>query len=615
MACCGQSAAAPGVAVQDSGKRVNYTLGMLLGVDDFVQESAYQGARRRELARELLGYGTVRGLQVVLEADGDRGPQLRVTPGTAWTPSGAAVCVETDQCCSLNAWLRVHGKQVEQALGAAGSPSPSLLMLHAVLAFAECLTDNVPIPGEPCRSEAGQLQPSRVADGFRLELRLLAPAQREENAVRDFVDWISDIPVGDNSPPLTEDAFVEQLRDAAKAWLDRTSPSPDPDDFMFGSAPASTRVGEDLLRLALRIWTTELRPLWRARFGRDGGNEAPGGADDAVLLASIELPLVTGASGWQIDDTVDPVTLRPDESRRPILLSLRMVQELIAQHPSAEAGDAVVPADAFGLLPIAGTGAAYSRADHSHGTPTLPPLGGDLSGELGGIDSTLPRISRLQNHLLDASEPADGDMLVYQRRRPDSVEGAWTTRRPTLSVPPFGGDLTGTIGTEQIKSLQTKPLNAPNPGPNQVLTFNGSEWVAASVATQGGVFVGRGPEPFEIVAAGEIGVVASVSDARARVESSYGSLAVTATTHEPRTERIVIGLRGTVAESRSLVRYIVKLTPVLSRELSMPFRLFLLGAVTMNGSDLTFGVLLIADESIADEGYAFHVEVSRFGGR
>ena len=79
MGCCGQTTstatAGSGTTTLDTGKRVNYTQGMLLGVDDFVQEQEWGMARRHELAREVLGYGTVRGLQVTLDAGT---PRVRV---------------------------------------------------------------------------------------------------------------------------------------------------------------------------------------------------------------------------------------------------------------------------------------------------------------------------------------------------------------------------------------------------------------------------------------------------------------------------------------------------------------------------------------------------------
>ena len=89
MGCCTPNEIGAGAEAASPCKRVNFTLGMLLGVDDFVQESAYHVACTRELARELLGYGTVHGLQVVIEADGDNGPRVRHAR-MAWLPSGIA---------------------------------------------------------------------------------------------------------------------------------------------------------------------------------------------------------------------------------------------------------------------------------------------------------------------------------------------------------------------------------------------------------------------------------------------------------------------------------------------------------------------------------------------
>jgi hypothetical protein len=666
MGCCGQSAVSAGAAVQDSGKRVNYTLGMLLGVDDFVQEAAYHGARRRELARELLGYGTARGLQVLLEPDGDLGPRLRVTPGMAWTPSGSPVCVAADQCCNLNAWLAAQATQVEQALAAAGSPPPASLTLHAVLSFAECLTDNVPIPGEPCRTEDALMQPSRVTDGFRLELRLRAPAQREEDAVRDFVDWIFAIPVGENSPPLTEEGFVEQVRTAALAWLQPTSPPLDPADFMFGAPPAATHSSDALLRIALRVWTTELRPLWRARFGCDGGAAASGSADDAVLLASLDVPLVGGAGGRQVDDSLAPADLQRlvDESRRPILLSLRMVQELVTQAPIPAAGDTVQLERTFGRAAKPGTSANYSREDHSHGTPVLPKLGGDLSGEIGAgrvddlqgvrlkatgatdhqallfttgtgwapgtVVTAIPalagdlggtlsanRVNALQSHPLDAQTPADGDTLVFTAG--GMTRGAWKPGKPAVAIPPFGGDLTGSIGSERIQALQKVPLNAPGPiTAGHVLTFDGRAWVPAAVPAATGDFVGRGAEPYEIVAAGQVLVNLGPRGRTATTEQSYGKLDALAVTGGSTNSRVVVDLRASVANAASLSAYVVKLTPLLDAAAKLDYLIYLVDPGVRVGSrnQIVFQVLLSANSQIVEGEFAlrFQVEVSRFGG-
>jgi hypothetical protein len=74
------STVSPTPAPLDPSKHVNFTLGMVLGVDDFGQEFAYHSARDKWLARDLLGAGTVRGLAVTTTTDA-RGPEVVVAAG------------------------------------------------------------------------------------------------------------------------------------------------------------------------------------------------------------------------------------------------------------------------------------------------------------------------------------------------------------------------------------------------------------------------------------------------------------------------------------------------------------------------------------------------------
>src|SRR5687768_5665007 len=87
-----------------ASKRVNYTLGMILGVDDFVQEFTHLEGRDQWLARDLLGYGTVSGLQVRTDVDA-RGPRIVVSPGAALSPRGQLIKVCADQCAYLANWI------------------------------------------------------------------------------------------------------------------------------------------------------------------------------------------------------------------------------------------------------------------------------------------------------------------------------------------------------------------------------------------------------------------------------------------------------------------------------------------------------------------------------
>lgn len=412
MGCCTSQTTGAGAVAVETNKRVNYTQGMLLGVDDFVQEQAWHTARRHELAREVLGYGTVRGLQVSLEPGGGR-PRVRVAPGLAYTPSGAPVCVGSEQCCDINDWLQKHWAQLPASVNGPVQPAP--LRLYVVLSYLAVPVDPLPVPGEPCRDEAGLTANSRLADCFKLELRGQPPQlpgpppQVEENAIRDFADWLAQVPVGSSSPPLGEAEFLAQLRAAAIAWLQPVSPNPA--DFMFGSPPPTMTGNDALLRTALRLWVTELRPLWRARYGCGPLPAAPGGEDDAVLLAALDLRVYHQFRQAEPDPRIV-------EDQRPVLLSLRMVQELVTQNPAPEAASTVAEATSFGQLPLRGLDLAYARADHHHGTPTL--RGDAVAVEAGNPAVQEVRVRRLDGVPLEVVAPLQAGQLLLTVQRPDA---------------------------------------------------------------------------------------------------------------------------------------------------------------------------------------------------
>src|SRR5437763_15008978 len=93
----------------DPHKHVNYAVGMVLGVDDFTQEFTYLSALNQWLARDLIGYGTVTGLQVSLTGTNPvtatSNPQINVSAGVAVTPQGQLVRIVQNQCANINDWL------------------------------------------------------------------------------------------------------------------------------------------------------------------------------------------------------------------------------------------------------------------------------------------------------------------------------------------------------------------------------------------------------------------------------------------------------------------------------------------------------------------------------
>jgi hypothetical protein len=389
MGCCNELATALDTAVFDPTQHVNFAKGMVLGVDDFRQEFAYLSGRDQWLLRDAIGYGTASGLRVVVEDGGADGPRLRVTAGSAIVPSGRQVCVNADQCAVINKWLAKPGNAaiVNQLLNPGSPPlsppfsppfSPPMgppgatsgtIALHLTLCYDDCLTRPVPVPGEPCRSEDELMADSRVADDFRLELRKDAPAQVEEDALRDFVKWLrANVQVVDASPPPIGDgaSWLEALRPAAQPWLDAAAMSPPMSppasfatlgDYLSDLSPLGLAVGRgqlcEFLRVAFRFWVTELRPMWTARRCH-----RPMVKDqDCILLARLEFDVdwVGGspAGAWQVVGSPPAVVV--DEAARPFIVHLRLLQEWLTCGCECGGPGTAAPAIQAPAMPPSGT--------------------------------------------------------------------------------------------------------------------------------------------------------------------------------------------------------------------------------------------------------------------
>jgi len=336
------------MADPNPAKHVNFNVGMVLGVDDFTQEFAYLSGRDQWLARDLIGYGTVRGLNVRIEVDAIKGPRVVVEAGVALSPRGQLICVPAAQCAYLKDWVADHAEEITPQVS---SPPDSDLQLYVVLCYRNCPTDDVPIAGEPCRSEDKLMAPSRLSDDFSLELRLERPNQREEDAVRDFVVWLKQVPISDADPSTPLDQFLQAIRDAASEWLTSPLSSPltsPPGDFMFGSPPDSLIINaadaSDYFRAAFRVWVTELRPRWITRWHGCAATHIEGDAaadEDCVLLAQLDVPLLPLSPGtWDIPNEDIPV----NQNERPYLVHLRLLQELMLSGLAAvSAGGGLAP--------------------------------------------------------------------------------------------------------------------------------------------------------------------------------------------------------------------------------------------------------------------------------
>lgn len=335
--------ALPPIAPYDPTKHVNYSVGMVLGVDDFNQEFTYLAARDQRALCTACGYGVFWGLRVTVDDIGGRGPRVQVSPGAAGTPSGRLICISPAQCAYLNDWVASNVATAE----AAASPPAGALTLAVVACYQECPTDNVPIPGEPCRTADELMAPSRLQESFKLELRLAPPAQVEEDGVRDFVAWLRRIPIVDGSGT---DLGVMLATLRSLVGVDSSPPASSPPgsalDLLIGSPPVAIEIPRSqqstYIGALMTFWVEELRPLLLGSGSGNGcGCGSTGGTAGAidpdancVLLAELDVPLAHDpVSGALVVGDVPPVSI--DESRRPMLLHQRLLQELLLS------GDAV----------------------------------------------------------------------------------------------------------------------------------------------------------------------------------------------------------------------------------------------------------------------------------
>lgn len=314
MSCCGTFSPVGASPASNPAHHVHFSTGMVLGVDDYAQEFAYHNARDKWIVREFGGYGTISGLAVTVEA-GAEGPEIKVTAGSAATPGGDLVCVKSEQCGKVNAWLAREdiATRVGEIAAEVNPDTDAHLKVWLTLCYTSCAIAPVPIPGQPCRSEEDLMAPSRIADDYILSLSLTPPAMTEVQAIEMLDVYVASMEAEAAATPTFTIANLRTKIEAhlAAIFVPGAAPVPAPNFNSLVYHPEQQAV---LLRFIRNHWITRIRGHVMAQ--KCGVPNVA--ANDCVLLASFSMAATRPPVGpWE----VALASIDKDESDRPFLMS------------------------------------------------------------------------------------------------------------------------------------------------------------------------------------------------------------------------------------------------------------------------------------------------------
>lgn len=539
----------------DPFKRVKYSLGLVLGVDEFEQEQGFFLERGRLHNRALHGYGTVYGLPVTCEAEGDK---ITVAPGLAIDPLGREIRVAQAQCAQLNEWLAANHPTGEV---------PANLDVYVLLSYRECETDQVPVPGAPCRSAEENIVPSRTTETFDLKFSLTLPNMAEEAAVEAFGNLLRRIEVTSEHPDavIAAEQMAQQVRGLLPGPIIRPRPplggglkpepggvviKPRPGDVIGGVPGLPDRQGnqpiyvrpeqvEAVLEAAFRTWVTEVLPRYMDLQTTTAGGQP---VEQAVLLARL---------ACQFDGSWEVAAITVHEEERPYLLTTRLIQEYLINreqsrdhsvleglgnddhkqyllvNPGNRALIANLDAAGFKVVDLAQAVENGEAVPYEQAVKVEDAAGGDV----GGTYPTQLVVQGIQGRPVSGKEPEKESVLVWngevwmpetnigvkdhslllgldkddhkQYLRADGARALTgnldANNKRIVNLPPSvakgdpivqgqgaGGDLAGAYPAPTVARLQGRLVYAGAPNPNDVLTWDGDQWIGRP-AQGGGV--------------------------------------------------------------------------------------------------------------------------------
>lgn len=315
----------PSTGALSPDMRINYAYGMVLGVDDFVQEQLHRLSHGWLHHRALHGFGTVSGLAVAsTAAAGASDFTVSVSTGIAVDQRGREIVIRCDQCARIGAWLAAQEQAdagiISRHLGPSGE-----LTVYVVVSYAECVDALVPIPGQPCSSSEQSSVPSRIRDAWDVDFRWDPPEMARWDSDRRLARLLASVDIVAGLDPSLSDETA--IRAAVADLINRAADGPDDlEPESNPSTPVWRLPAEEAAAALDRIlteWVTRVRP--HLTPGLADVPSDPATADPAVLLAALTL---VPANPFDPSAPSIVACSQPDEEGRPYLLHTQLIQEL-----------------------------------------------------------------------------------------------------------------------------------------------------------------------------------------------------------------------------------------------------------------------------------------------
>jgi hypothetical protein len=156
------------VGMPQSPDRVFYSLGSLLGVEDFRDEQAYHRGRLARALGALHGGGTVAGLRVDwAKTAPDHPEELRVTPGLGIDRLGRMIDVPRTWCIRVQKW---YDAQKPGDLKAAFQAARNAVVADVFIRFDENARGRTPSFASTTFDSINAVSASRLRDAFFIDL-------------------------------------------------------------------------------------------------------------------------------------------------------------------------------------------------------------------------------------------------------------------------------------------------------------------------------------------------------------------------------------------------------------------------------------------------------------